>query len=165
MASAASLRASGWSSTSCRGRRARPPRTSPRPAAELLTGRKHGGPPGGRPVVFPGSGGGPRRRSLVAVDHPSAGQVIWREHHAHPVALEHPDLELAHLAGGVGQDRVAVLQQDPVVSGREDPPDPPFPPHPPFPSPFPPLMIFSGPGARPAGGRKCHRLAEPAQPT
>src|SRR5204862_5334384 len=34
---------------------------------------------------------------------------------ADPVTLENPDLELAHLSGGVGQDLMTVLQHDSVV--------------------------------------------------
>ena len=60
-------------------------------------------------------------RLFVPVDDPAAGQIVGREHHADPVALQHADLELAHLArrrrpGSRGRSRAG-----PDSSGRAGP--------------------------------------------
>src|SRR6202035_3411655 len=49
---------------------------------------------------------------LVAEDDPAARQVVGREVDPDAVADKDPDVELAHLAGGVGEDGLAGLQLD-----------------------------------------------------
>src|SRR5918994_3675354 len=60
-----------------------------------------------------------RSGSLVTIDDPSPRQIIRREDHADPITLQHPDLELAHLAGRIRQDLVTVLQHDAIISIRQ----------------------------------------------
>src|SRR4051812_19835625 len=55
----------------------------------------------------------------MAIDHPSPGQIVGRENYTHPVALQHPNLELAHLARCVGQDLMAILQHHTIIAVRE----------------------------------------------
>src|ERR1700693_6598130 len=56
---------------------------------------------------------------LVAEDNPAARQVVRREVHPDPVADQDADIELAHLAGGVGEDGLAGLQLDLEHSVRQ----------------------------------------------
>src|ERR671916_2361750 len=59
-------------------------------------------------------GGAPRRRrSLVAVDDATAGQVVGRELHDDAVLGQDADVVLPHLAADVGEHPVPVLQLDP----------------------------------------------------
>src|SRR5690606_11498366 len=62
---------------------------------------------GGRASAGSGFRTGP---CLVAVGDSAARQVVWRELQRDPVAHEDADLELRHLAGGVCQHGVAVLE-------------------------------------------------------
>src|SRR4051812_32291294 len=52
------------------------------------------------------------RRSLEAIGDTALGQVVGRELDEHFVADQHPDAVLAHLAGGVAEDLVIVLEPD-----------------------------------------------------
>src|SRR6266508_6645990 len=56
----------------------------------------------------------PRRLSVtslfVAVSNPPTRQVVWREIYSDPVALQDPDVILAHLAADVRQHLVPVLE-------------------------------------------------------
>src|SRR5690606_1966375 len=121
-ASAPSPRGTRSSSTWSRAPRAPRPRTSPRrnPAGPRTTDGPL--PPGERAVSRGrGAGASPRVPALlVPVGHPATGQVVGREDHGHPVSLQHPDLELAHLARRVGEDLVPVVEEDPVVPVGED---------------------------------------------
>src|ERR1700688_4421428 len=49
---------------------------------------------------------------LVAEDDPAARQVVGRKVDPDAVADQDADVELAHLAGGVGEDGLAGLQLD-----------------------------------------------------
>src|SRR2546421_5302211 len=49
---------------------------------------------------------------LVAEDDPAPGQVVGRQLDPDAVADQDADVELSHLARGVGQDRLACLQLD-----------------------------------------------------
>src|SRR5262245_60512863 len=54
-----------------------------------------------------------RGRLLEAEGDPTLGQVVGRHFHVDAVAGEHADAVLAHLAGGVGQDLVVVVELHP----------------------------------------------------
>src|SRR5919107_3450981 len=63
------------------------------------------------------------RRSLVAVDDATAGQVVGRELHDHAVLGQDADVVLPHLAADVGEHPVPVLQLHPehrVGQGLDD---------------------------------------------
>src|SRR5699024_4634423 len=62
-----------------------------------------------RKRVLP-AGTGRKGFSPVSEDDPTAGEVIGRQLHHHPVLREDPDVVLPHLATDVGEDLVSVLQ-------------------------------------------------------
>src|SRR5688572_28081069 len=98
-ASAASPRATGLSSTSCRVRKAPPPRTSPR-SSRLARHSKKAAPSSGLFCVvleilrYAQDDLAHRVRSFMTIYDPATGQIVRRQHHAHPISLEHPNLEL-----------------------------------------------------------------------
>ena len=67
----------------------------------------------------------PRRRGpatalrLVPEIDPALGEIVGRHLHRHPVAGERADMVLTHLAAGIGEDLVVVIQPHPIVPVRE----------------------------------------------
>src|ERR1019366_4571051 len=96
------------------------PRTGQaRGAAALLPGRVTGGVPAGlapqllsgrRPRGYDRLLPRPRARLLVAEGDPSPAQVVRAQLHPHLIADQDADVELAHLAGGVGEDVLPGLE-------------------------------------------------------
>jgi hypothetical protein len=58
-------------------------------------------------------------RLPVPVDDPAAVEVVWRQLDADAVAGKDADPESAHLAGGVPEGLVAVVQRDPELAVPE----------------------------------------------
>src|SRR5918911_172568 len=83
----------------------------------------------------------------LAVDDPAAPEVVGRDLDLHPVARVDADPVAPHLAGGVAEGLVAVVEGDLVHAVAEGPDDLALELH---------LLLFSGPAHRilrsPAGG-------------
>src|SRR5215510_10769114 len=57
---------------------------------------------------------------LVAEDHAALLQVVGRHLDGDAVAGERLDAVLLHAAGGIGDDLVAIVEQDPIARVRKD---------------------------------------------
>src|SRR6185503_2121303 len=58
-------------------------------------------------------------RSFVPERDSASRQVIWRDRDSDSIADEHANLELAHLAGGRGEDFVPVVERHAEHGARE----------------------------------------------
>ena len=55
----------------------------------------------------------------MTIGDPAAVQVVGRNFEAHPIAGQHPDPVLPHLAGHLGEDAVVLADGDLVVAVAE----------------------------------------------